>query len=133
MVVVNEQPTTDCTVRERKGDGWLRDLERVDGALVRGGELLAVGERERGCAARPGGDLETPGAQLPALPALHLPPPHPISSPRRSDSTGWRASSDGIGGCCAARAPAALSCSAWKLPPNSADPLEEGFDLDSVE
>jgi len=44
--------------------------------VVRGSELLAVGERERGRAARPGAGLEPPGAQLPALPPPHLVHPH---------------------------------------------------------
>jgi hypothetical protein len=58
-------------------DGEEGDLEGVDGAVVRGGELLAVGERERGGAARSGEGLEAPRAQLPVFPPPHLLQPHP--------------------------------------------------------
>lgn len=54
------------------------NLEGVDGAVVRGRDLLAVGERERGGAARAGEGLEAPRAQLPAFPPLGLLAPHPL-------------------------------------------------------
>lgn len=59
-------------------DGEEGDLEGVDGAVVRGRDLLAVGERERGGAARAGEGLEAPRAQLPAFPPLGLLAPHPL-------------------------------------------------------
>lgn len=59
------------------------NLEGVDGAVVRGGDLLAVGERERGGAARPGERLEAPRAQLPAFPSSQLLQPHPLGRAQR--------------------------------------------------
>ena len=72
----------------REGEGeWGSEkgvyLERVDGAVVRGGELLAVGECEWGGAARPGGGLEAPCPKLPAFPPPHRLTPHPLGRARQ--------------------------------------------------
>lgn len=62
----------------RKKKKW--DLERVDGAVMWGDKLLAIGERERGRAARSGGGLKPPSAKLSTLPPPHLFQPHPAFS-----------------------------------------------------
>ena len=77
-IVKLRTPAAAIHVSADERDGKEEDLEGVDGTVVRGRELLAVGERERGGAPRSGEGLEAPRAQLPAFPSSQLLQPHPL-------------------------------------------------------